>query len=172
MIKRRNPLQIAFLPNRILYSIRFFRRARKANRFIEGAKYYSLNVKIQIKMKDELNACSKAKVTPEDVAIVEEFYDIMMEILIKNLGEDILHYVETDVNLCMSIFVFGCIYGKENPTQTRLEIIENSTNLQQKTRSLVEATLYPSLENFDKYKDIYTQVLIQGIYFGQAQEED
>ncbi|MBE6274481.1 MAG: hypothetical protein E7097_11490 [Bacteroides sp.] len=123
-------------------------------------------------MKDELNACSEAKITPADVAIVEEFHDIMMEILIKNFGEDILHYVEKDVNLCMSIFVFGCIYGNDNPTMKRLEIIENSTVLQQRTRSLVEATLYPSLENFDKYKDIYTQVLIQGIYFGQTQMEE
>lgn len=122
-------------------------------------------------MKDELNACSKAKVTSADVTIVEEFHDIMMDILIKNLGEDILHYVETDVKLCMSIFVIGCIYGKDNPTMKRLEIIENSTFLQQRTRSLIEDTLYPSLENFDKYKDIYTQVLIQGIYFGQTQIE-
>lgn len=122
-------------------------------------------------MKDESNACSEAKVTSKDGSILEEFHETMMEILIKNFGEDIIHYVEEDDNLCISIFVFGCIYGTDNPTMKRLEIIENTTVLQQRTRSLVETTPHLSLENFDKYIDIYTQVLIQGIYFGQTQIE-
>lgn len=107
------------------------------------------------------------KVTLEDILLVEEFREVMTETLIRELGGEVQYYLDRDLNACMLLFLGGTLYGEENTNLKQVDIIGRGKEFRSMARYLIKNLHHPSLENFDANEELYTQFMIQGIYFGQ-----
>ena len=107
------------------------------------------------------------KVTWEDIQYLENFREFMTKTLIRRLGEEVQYYLERDPNAILLLFVGGALYGEENTHLKQVDIIGRGKEFRSMARYLIKNMHYPSLENFNANEELYTQFMIQGIYFGQ-----
>ena len=115
----------------------------------------------------ECGSLKEVSITLDDFLLLEGFYEVMMRVLVEEIGEDVLRYVEMDKKLCVSLFVLGSLYGQENWGFSRLDIIERTEELRKMSGEVVGQISDESLLLFNRHKDVFIQIMLQGIYFGQ-----
>ena len=108
-----------------------------------------------------------SELTTNDLIMAKEFFQSMTATLIKGLGEEVIRYIEKAQDMCVLLFLSGCLFGEENQEITRMEIINRTQEFRSMARYLVKELQNSNLETFNTYDEIYTQVMIHGIYFGQ-----
>ena len=118
-------------------------------------------------LKKENSKEKELNVTLEDILLLEEFREIMTKTLIREMGEEVQYYLERDPNAILLLFVGGALYGEEHTEMKQLDIIGRGREFRSMARYLIKNMHYPSLKNFNANEKLYTQFMIQGIYFGQ-----
>jgi len=107
------------------------------------------------------------ELTVKDLMMTREFHQSMMKTLVEGLGDEVIGYIEKAHEMCVVLFLGGCLFGEENPKIPRMEIINRTQEFRSMARYLVMQLQEESLDIFDLYEEIYTQIMIHGIYFGQ-----
>ena len=118
-------------------------------------------------LKKENSKEKELNVTLEDILLLEEFREVMTETLIRELGKEVQYYLERDQDACILLFLGGALYGEENTNLKQVDIIGRGKEFRSMARYLIKNLHHPSLENFEANEELYTQFMIQGIYFGQ-----
>lgn len=103
----------------------------------------------------------------EDLMMMGGFLKDMAETLVENLGEEIIDYIEKDQELSIALYCGGCMFGMAHKEIPQSEIAGKPKQLHSMAKHLVKELRAPSMETFEKFSEIYTQIMVQGIYFAQ-----
>lgn len=118
-------------------------------------------------LKEILLEALSTNMSIDDMMQKPEFSIGMMEILTDRMGNDALKYVQIDPHLCTVLFVSGIMLGADDTKMPRQEIIDIKPYIQLKAKILIFKMLKDSLRTFMKHKMAYTQIMINGIFYGQ-----
>lgn len=137
-----------------------------SDRFVEGALYVRCKKQL-LMLKKENSKKRERKFTLEDLALVGMFRMNMTEILIGELGEEVKCCLENDTLACMGLFMAGIYFGDDNPNLIQREILLLKEGFRSLAKDIMELLGDKTLKNFEANEEIYTQILIKGILYGQ-----
>lgn len=100
-------------------------------------------------------------------ALMKRLREILAEAQVYELGEEVQSRVKKNEFGCGMLFMNGYMYGEKNPNLKEQDFVRRKRKIRSLTRKAMEELGDTDLKNFEANEEIYTQILIKGILYGQ-----
>lgn len=137
-----------------------------SDRFVEGALYVRCKKQL-LMLKRERTKFSKEMLAVCADALMKRLREILTEAQVYELGEEVQSRVKKDEFGCGMLFMNGYIYGEKNPNLKEQDFVRRKRKIRSLTRKAMEELGDTELKDFEANEEIYTQILIKGILYGQ-----
>jgi hypothetical protein len=137
-----------------------------SDRFVEGALYVRCKKQL-LMLKRKRTKFSKEMLAVCADALMKRLREILTEAQVYELGEEVQSRVKKDEFGYGMLFMNGYIYGEKNPNLKEQDFVRRKRKIRSLTRKAVEELGDTALIDFEANEEIYTQILIKGILYGQ-----
>ena len=137
-----------------------------SDRFVEGALYVRCKKQL-LMLKRKRTKFSKEMLAVCADALMKRLREILAEAQVYELGEEVQSRVKKDEFGYGMLFMNGYIYGEKNPNLKEQDFVRRKRKIRSLTRKAVEELGDTALKDFEANEEIYTQILIKGILYGQ-----
>lgn len=137
-----------------------------SDRFVEGALYVRCKKQL-LMLKRKRTKFSKEMLAVCADALMKRLREILTEAQVYELGEEVQSRVKKNEFGYGMLFMNGYIYGEKNPNLKEQDFVRRKRKIRSLTRKAVEELGDTALKDFEANEEIYTQILIKGILYGQ-----